>query len=94
MRAFTITYNQVGCVAEVVTEILAKCSPACAWQAKPTSWYEHHDPEWLSEARRATEQIILRLNGMLKKRTLLPNYSEVAPQSGAKVEPLKLVSSK
>ncbi|CAN5476514.1 hypothetical protein BH10PSE7_BH10PSE7_15040 [soil metagenome] len=59
-----------------------------------TSWYEHHDPEWLLEARRATDQIILRLNGLLKKRTLLPSCSEVAPKSSVERGPLKLVVSK
>lgn len=57
-----------------------------------TSWYEHHDQEWLKEAREATDRIIMRLDGLLKRRTIT---SRVPPETAKSGKPaLKLVSSK
>jgi len=60
-----------------------------------TSWYERYDPEFLREAKIATDRIMIRLNGMLKNRTLVANSSHFAPIGGEVGAPsLKLVSSK
>lgn len=63
-----------------------------------TSWYEHHDVEWMDEARRATDAVIRRLNGELKVRSLLPpdqNSSQATPKMApAGAKGLRLVSSK
>ena len=37
-----------------------------------TSWYEHHDLEWLREARLGTDRIIAELNSLLRSRKLCP----------------------
>lgn len=53
-----------------------------------TSWYEHHDPEWLRDARIATDKIILRIDALLKKRTITSRISHGRgnePYSGPKV---------
>jgi integrase len=60
-----------------------------------TAWYEHFDPEWLREARSATDGIMVRLSAMLKKRTLLPITSQTPLKSGSEGQgKIKLVSSR
>jgi hypothetical protein len=59
-----------------------------------TSWYEHHDPEWLREAKIGTDKIIERLNGLLKTRTLFPITSQATPKNENSQPDLKLMVSK
>jgi integrase len=60
-----------------------------------TSWYEHHDPEWLREAAEATDAVVERLDGMLAVRSLFPSSSQAALKSSNKGQPrLRLVSTK
>jgi len=59
-----------------------------------TSWYEHHDPEWLREAQVGTDKIMMRLDGMLKNRTLFPITSQTTPKTVKGTSGLKLVASK
>ena len=59
-----------------------------------TSWYEHSDVEWLREAKIATDKIMIRINGLLKTRTLLPITSQATPKEATDRNGLKLVASK
>ncbi|MGE0289316.1 MAG: tyrosine-type recombinase/integrase [Bradyrhizobium sp.] len=60
-----------------------------------TSWYEHHDDEWLREARDATDAVLSRLEGHLRIRTLDPGTSHLPLTEADQVAPrLKLVHAK
>jgi integrase len=59
-----------------------------------TSWYEHSDVEWLREAKIATDKIMVRLDGLLKTRTLFPITSQATPKTATGHNGLKLVASK
>jgi hypothetical protein len=57
-----------------------------------TSWYEHRDPEFLSEAKRATDAIVKRLHDQMKSRSLFPDSSQADLKSAsAGKSSLKLV---
>ena len=59
-----------------------------------TSMYEHWDIEWLREAKVATDKIMLRVNALLKTRTVFPIYSQTTPKEAKGRNGLKLVASK
>lgn len=60
-----------------------------------TSWYEHHDAEWLQEARIATDHILSRIDGLLQVRSLQPPTSQRPPKrTTSEGKALKLVVSK
>ena len=57
-----------------------------------TSWYEHHDPEWLAEVKAGTDKLILRIDSLLKKRTITSRIPPGSSETGRFVP--KLVVSK
>lgn len=60
-----------------------------------TSWYEHHDDEWLREPKIGTDAVLARLDGMLEIRALVPRTSQRPPKNRPKGDRgLKLVAAK
>ena len=39
-----------------------------------TSWYEHHDPEWLREAKIGTDKIIVEVERSAQNQNARPDY--------------------